>query len=134
MTGPLYDLGRRLSQKGNDNWNPADVWMIKKDFDMKSLLKSATADELNDGISAAIKSQDLIPISLKQVEGPTAKFSVVDPNSVGEADPASKMDFSFKKVDLSESFNNFILWTNSDRKSTRLNSSHVSESRMPSSA
>jgi hypothetical protein len=113
LTGRLYELGRSLSHKTNDNWNPADIWLIKRASDITELLKSETINELNDGIAAGIKSRDILPISLKQVENATANFAIIDPESAISADPAGKMDFSFKRVDLSNSFNNFILWTQS---------------------
>lgn len=109
LTAPLYDLARKLSGKANDNWNPGDVWMIKKNFDMKKLLTCTTIDDLNDKIAAEVKKKTILPISLKQIEGPKAKYSIIDPSSQKQVD----MDFAFDKVDLSESFNNFILWTKS---------------------
>jgi hypothetical protein len=103
-------LGRKLSGKANDNWNPGDVWMIKKNYDMKKLLASKTVDELNDKIAAEVKKKTILPISLKQIETAKAKYSIVDPSKqMTKVD----MDFRFEKVDLSESFNNFILWTKS---------------------
>lgn len=110
LTAPLYDLGRKLSGKANDNWNPGDVWMIKKNYDMKKLLACKNIDELNDKIGAEVKKKNILPISLKQIETAKAKYSIVDPSTqITKLD----MDFRFEKVDLSESFNNFILWTKS---------------------
>ena len=110
-TKSLYEVGRKLSGKGNDNWNPADVWMIKNGFDMAKLCQSKTIDQLNEGIAAAYKKKQLIPISLKQVTNPTAKISVIDPASM--MNQPLEYDVSFEKVDLSDTFNNFILQTKS---------------------
>lgn len=109
-TDALYALGRKLSGKQNDNWNPADVWMIRKTFDLSEMIASSdNIAALNNSIADAIMKKDLIPISLKQIEGnKTAKYSIVDPEKSGND---IKIDFSFEKVDLSESFNNFILFT-----------------------
>lgn len=109
-TEALYTLARKLSGKSNDNWNPADVWMIRKTYDLKKVVDSCdTIAALNSAIATAIKNKDLVPISLKQVEGKAkAKYSIVDPEKSGED---IDIDFSFEKVDLSESFNNFILFT-----------------------
>jgi len=112
LTKKLYEVGRKLSGKANDNWNPADVWMIKKNFNMKPLLESKHIDQLNDLIRSAYSKGDLIPISLKQVTNTTAKFSVVDPDSVLKS-KKFEYDFTFDKVDLSDTFNNFILQTKS---------------------
>jgi hypothetical protein len=110
ITSPLYDMARKLSGKANDNWNPADVWMIKKTFSIpKMMAKVDNIATLNNLIADAIKKKDLVPISLKQVEGKAkAKYSIIDPESSGDD---IDIDFSFDKVDLSDSFNNFILFT-----------------------
>ena len=110
-TKDLYALGRKLSGKANDNWNPADVWMIKKTFTLTNLLKSTTIDQLNEGIAAAYKKGVLIPISLKQVTTDKAKFAVIDVKTM--LSQPLEYDMSFEKVDLSDTFNNFILQTKS---------------------
>ena len=111
VTGKLYEVGRKLSKKANDNWNPADVWMVKKTYDISKLYKSETIEELNDGIAAAYKKGWLIPISLKQVTTPKASFDIIDPASM--MNKPLEYDMTFEKVDLSDSFNNFILQTKS---------------------
>lgn len=101
LTSPIYDLGRELSGKANDNWNPADVWMIRKTFSIPKMLENVdNIATLNSLIASAIKKTDLIPISLKQIEGADtkAKYSIVDPDSSGND---IDLDFSFEKVDLS---------------------------------
>jgi hypothetical protein len=111
VTNALYALGRKLSGKANDNWNPADVWMIKKTFTLDKLLASTTIDQLNEGIAAAYKKGVLIPISLKQVTTDKAKFAVIDVKTM--LTQPLEYDMSFEKVDLSDTFNNFILQTKS---------------------
>ena len=111
VTKKLYEVGRKLSKKANDNWNPADVWMIKKTFKIDKLCEAQTIDELNEGIAAAYKKGVLIPISLKQVTTPKAAFSVVDPATM--MSQPLEYDMTFEKVDLSDSFANFILQTKS---------------------
>lgn len=110
-TNALYVIGRKLSGKSNDNWNPADVWMIKKTFKMDTLLEAKSIDELNNAIAAAFKKKDVIPISLKQVDGDKATMSVVDPSS--QMNQKLDYDMSFLKVDLSDTFANFIVQTKS---------------------
>lgn len=111
LTKKLYDNARKLSKKANDNWNPADVWMIKKNYDMSHLYKTDNIMELNETILLAIKEQDIIPISLKQVTASTAKLSLVDPANM--INKKIDLDFSLKSIALSETFNNFILETKS---------------------
>lgn len=110
-TAAIYVLGRKLSGKSNDNWNPADVWMIKKTYKLDGILKAKTIDEYNSLIAAAFKKKDLIPISLKQVEGDKATMSIVDPSS--QMNQKLDYDMSFLKVDLSDTYANFIIQTKS---------------------
>ena len=111
-TKALYVLARKLTGKLNDNWNPADVWMVHKNYNMKPLLESKTSEELNTRLAKAYNAKDLIGISLKQVDRPSAKASTIDPAKLMNA----KLDLNLKfdKINLSESFNNFIVITKSN--------------------
>lgn len=110
-TKELYTVARNLTNKLNDNWNPGDVWMIQKDFDMKSLIKSKNPSELNSKLVLAFKKRDILPISLKQVESSKAKSSIIDPSNM--MNQKLDLDLKFDKVDLSNTFNNFIVQTKS---------------------
>jgi len=110
-TKELYIIARKLTNKLNDNWNPGDVWMIQKNFDMKPLLQSKTASELNAKLTEAFNKKDILPISLKQVEQPKAKSSIIDPSNM--MNQKLDLDLKFDRVDLSETFNNFIVITKS---------------------
>jgi hypothetical protein len=110
QTKPIYDKARKLTGKANDNWNPADVWMIKNNYDLKTILASTNSTELNDRIAEAFKERKIIPISLKQVTK-NVSLSINDPNKLMN----QKLDLNFKlnKIDLSQSMNNFIVWSDS---------------------
>ena len=110
-TKELYIVARKLTNKLNDNWNPGDVWMIQKNFDIKPLLQSKTASELNAKLTEAFNKKDILPISLKQVEQPKAKSSIIDPSNM--MNQKLDLDLKFDRVDLSETFNNFIVITKS---------------------
>jgi len=110
-TKELYIIARKLTNKLNDNWNPGDVWMIQKNFDMKPLFQSKTASELNAKLTEAFNKKDILPISLKQVEQPKAKSSIIDPSNM--MNQKLDLDLKFDRVDLSETFNNFIVITKS---------------------
>jgi hypothetical protein len=110
-TRELYIVARKLTNKLSDNWNPGDVWMIQKNFDMKPLLQSKTASELNAKLTSAFNKRDVLPISLKQVEQPKAKSSIIDPSNM--MSQKLDLDLKFDRVDLSETFNNFIVITKS---------------------
>jgi hypothetical protein len=78
---------------------------------MNKIAAIKNLDELNTAIAVAYKKQEIIPISLKQVTTPKAKFSVVDPAS--QMNQKLEYDLSFEKIDLSDSYNNFIVQSKS---------------------
>lgn len=51
-----------------NKWNPADIWIVSSSFDVGSLSKAKTFDQLNGIIKNAIDNNDLIPASLKKAE------------------------------------------------------------------
>jgi len=110
-TKDLYTVARKLTGKLSDNWNPADVWMIQKNFNMKPLLESKSASDLNSRLTDAFNKRDIIPVSLKQVLQPRAKSSIVDPSNLMKQ--KLDLDLKFDRIDLSDSYNNFIVITKS---------------------
>jgi hypothetical protein len=110
-TEEVYKLGRLYSKKSNDNWNPADVWLIKKTFDMTKITGANSLDELNNSIANAYKKGEVYPVSLKQVTSAESTFSVIDASS--QMNQKLEYDFNFEKVDLSDTFANFIVQTKS---------------------
>ena len=110
-TVKLYRQATRLSKKQNDNWNPADVWMIKNGFRIDDIASLEDIDAINEAIARAYEERQLIPISLKQVTTPTASADIIDPAKIMEK--KLDLDLSFEKVDLSDTFANFIVSTTS---------------------
>lgn len=110
-TKKLYVVARKLTRKLNDNWNPADIWMIKSNYNMDELYDAISAAELNGLLADAVERQDIIPISLKQIVTPSAKFSIVDAGK--QLDGDVDLDFSIKEIQLSSSFANFMVVTKS---------------------
>jgi len=109
LTKKLYENARKLTGKSNDNWNPADVWMIHKSFDMNPLYEARTSSEFNFLLSEAFRKGDVIPISLKQVQSNKAKVSIIDPPKLLKE--KIDLDFSFDKIDVSNTFNNASIFT-----------------------
>ena len=110
----LYEKARKLSGLLNDNWNPADVWMIKKNISKITDVIGETPDDIkiiNQTIAKAFNDRTIIPISLKQVTSPRAISQIIDSNNSLES--AEDLDMNFNRVDLSSSFNNFIIYTRS---------------------
>lgn len=110
-TKKLYEVARKLTGKLNDNWNPSDVWAIKRNFDMKPLYDSVTASELNLKLYKAFDERKILPISLKQVEKDRAKSSIIDPAKLFTQ--KLDLDLSYDQTDLSDTYKNFILKTKS---------------------
>lgn len=110
-TEKLYRVARLLTGKTSDNWNPADVWMIRSGFDMSPLYEASDFKMLNGLLADAYYKKDVIPISLKNVTTQTATSSVVDPAKL--LSQKVDLDFSFEKVNLSDTFANFIVETKS---------------------
>jgi len=113
-TRVLYEKARKLSGLQNDNWNPADVWMIKKSIGKITDFIGENPDDIktiNLTIANAFKQRTIIPISLKQVTKPRATSQVIDPNQSGRK--KLDIDMSLNRVDLSTTFNNFIVQTRS---------------------
>ena len=107
LTFDLYKVARKLTNKLDDNWNPGDVWLIKKGYKMNTLTETKTANQLNSELTNAFNKRDIVPISLKQVERQTATSSIIDPSNLMRS--KLDLDLKFDRVDLSESFNNFII-------------------------
>ena len=111
ITKKLYDKARKFTGKQADNWNPADVWMIKTEFDFNGMVeKSSNSTELNERLSAAIIKKQIVPISLKQVKE-KAKIKIIDPAK--QLNEKLNLDLSFDSLAISETFNNYIIWTKS---------------------
>ena len=77
-TKKLYEKARKLSGKTNDNWNPADVWMIKKTFDIDKISAINDLTVLNNEIALAYANKEIFPISLKNISKDKAELSYVD--------------------------------------------------------
>lgn len=111
LTKRLYTQARKVTNKASDNWNPADVWMIKSRFDMTPLYQAPTAAVLNGLLAEAYYKREVIPISLKNVTTSKASSSIIDPQKM--LNMKLDLDLSFTKVDLSETYANFIIQTKS---------------------
>lgn len=109
LTAKLYECARKLSRKQNDNWNPSDIWMIKKTYPIEKLYKIDNINELNEEIALAYKNRDLIPISLKQVTAAKATADLVDPGKAMQK--KLDLDLTINNIMLSETFANFQIET-----------------------
>ncbi len=109
----FYDKVKRLAKIHKDNWNPADLWLIKKsalDRINKGIKVTKTLEELNSFIRHLVKDKVLYPISLKHVENGNAKLSL---NNMGE-EYTSDYTFNIKSFNVSKSFKSIFVMTDSD--------------------
>ena len=76
---------KQTNIKSEDKWNPADIWIAKRGFDISPIKNLNTAAEINKFIDEKFTSKELIGVSLKKSEGITepietssAKFSIMN--------------------------------------------------------
>ena len=98
-----------------DNWNPADIWMIKgnkqkiiKKFEETTFgsKDSQTIQQLNALMRGMYKSRTLVGISLKKISGKEAKWEEynIEKLSLDEIDEYKYTDINFL-IDFSENMN-----------------------------
>jgi len=110
LTKPLYRKASELSGLQADNWNPADIWLIRKGFSMKHILASSSIGQLNIRLREALKKADLIGVSLKQVEaGRTGQVEVINSGKKQDVDK----DFTFDTMQITDTFANATFFTKS---------------------
>lgn len=110
LTKSLYKKANELSGLQADNWNPADIWLIRKSFSMKRLMESTSIGQLNIRLREALKKADLIGVSLKQVEA--GRLGQVEVINSGKKQDVDK-DFTFDTMQITETFANATFFTKS---------------------
>ena len=105
-------LDSRLNIDPN-KWSPADIYLIKKKFDVKKALEGIeTIAALNAKMQELLNNNQVVGISLKKIKGTTANLKLI--NKVGEDEI-----FDIKFVDLtapSESTSGYINMTKDGHK------------------
>ena len=109
VTKKMYEVAQSLSGLQKDNWNPADIWLIKRGFSLKDIESSKNIEELNMKLIQAYKKGQLVGISLKQVTTSRGQISFI--NEKPGQRPEVNMNFDFTRMSLSETFNNAIIET-----------------------
>lgn len=110
LTKDLYKKANSLSGLQADNWNPADIWLIKKGFKMNRLMASTSIGQLNGRLREAFNKAELIGVSLKQVEaGRTGQVEVINAGKKQDVDK----DFTFDTMQITETFANATFFTKS---------------------
>ena len=110
LTKGLYKKAAQLSGLQADNWNPADIWLIKKGKSMNRMLEARSIGELNVRLREAFKKAELIGVSLKQVEA--GRQGQVEIINMGKKQDVDK-DFTFDTMQITETFANATFFTKS---------------------
>ena len=84
----------RDSFTAEDKWNPSDIWMAEKGFNISPLNNLNTAAEINKFFDEKYASKELVGVSLKKL-GPQANFAVL--NEEPPAQRKAKVD-TFKWI------------------------------------
>ena len=110
LTKGLYKKANSLSGLQADNWNPADIWLIKKGFKFDRLMASTSIGQLNGRLREAFNKAELIGVSLKQVEaGRSGQVEVINAGKKQDVDK----DFTFDTMQITETFANATFFTKS---------------------
>lgn len=89
----IYKQAKALGAPSNkDNWNPADIWFIKKSFKLNKLLAIDSLSAFNAAIKDELNS-NIIPVSLKLVTTDKATIDLIDGSAT---DAPIKADKSLK--------------------------------------
>lgn len=112
ITKDIYSTAARLTKRSvKDYWNPADVWLIRRQLDIGKLVNSTTINELNSRMGEYIKTKDVLPISLKQVTAQSASVTVVSSSKTSIPQPKNLKIATVES--LTPEFNNFFIYTQS---------------------
>jgi len=111
LTKGMYDNVKKLTGLQKDNWNPGDMWLIKNGFKMDKYEKNDNINDINKMLIEDYNKQNLVGISLKQI----------NPNQAGRIDyinlSATKkkeaiFDYTFQECDFTaKTFGNAIIYS-----------------------
>lgn len=114
----IYKIGKDLSNKAADNWNPADVWFLNlsKKNEVKSILTEFEKESKNSNLEKSelaykykmildklLDDGILVGVSLKQIDSGTGKCSLVTYNSI--KNKSKDMNFKVKDCYIRETRN-----------------------------
>src|SRR5210317_989315 len=113
LTKRIYRNALSLAKLNKDNWNPGDIWIVKRDLDFKVYEKAQNIQQINKQLVADYNDEKLVGISLKQI----------NPNQTGRVDYINlsptkkkevKFDFTFTNCDFTgDTFKNAIIYSKS---------------------
>ena len=113
LTKRIYKNALSIAKLNKDNWNPGDIWIVKKDLDFTVYENSTSIKEINRQLVKDYTDGCVASISLKQIN-PNQNGSIDYINLSATKKKEVKFDFTFKECDFSaETFKNAIIYSES---------------------
>lgn len=113
VTKKIYKNALTLSRLSKDNWNPGDIWLVKKNMKFDEYEKASNIQQINKQLIKDYKDEKVVGISLKQIlktQRGRIDYVNLSVNKVKEA----KFDFTFTQCDFTgDTFKNAIIYTKS---------------------
>ena len=113
VTKNIYKNALSFSGLSKDNWNPGDIWIVKKNMSFDAYNNASNIQQINKQLVKDYKDEKVVGISLKQVNpNQTARIDYVNLSATKKNEV--KFDFGFEKCDFTgDSFKNAIIYTDS---------------------
>jgi hypothetical protein len=111
LTKGMYNNVKNLTSLQKDNWNPGDIWLIKDGFKLDKYEKSKNINEINAMLISDYKDQNLVGISLKQIN-PNQEPRIDYINYSTTKKKETIFDYTFQECDLTaKTFGNAIIYS-----------------------
>ena len=113
LTKRIYRNGLSIARLNKDNWNPGDIWIVKKDLDFKVYETSTSIKEINMQLVKDYKAGCVASISLKAIGAKqTGRIDYINLSPTKKKEV--QFDFTFKECDFTaDTFKNAIIWSKS---------------------
>jgi len=113
LTKKIYKNALSLSKLHKDNWNPGDIWIVKKDLDFKVYETSTNIKHINRQLVKDYNDGKCVGISLKHLtKSQRGQINYVNLSTTKKKEV--KFDFTFEECDFSaETFKNAIIYSKS---------------------
>lgn len=111
LTKGMYDNVKVLTGLQKDNWNPGDIWLIKDGFKLDKYENSKNINDINAMLIEDYKKQNLVGISLKQInEKQEPRIDYINLSATKEKEAV--FDYTFQECDLTaKTFGNAIIYS-----------------------
>ena len=113
LTKRIYKNALTIAKLNKDNWNPGDIWIVKKNLDFKPYETSTNIKQINRQLVKDYNDGNLVGISLKNLtKNQNGKIEYINLSATTKKE--AKYDFTFTECDFSaDSFKNAIIYSKS---------------------